>query len=368
MKILLVGGAVRDELLGLPVTERDWVVIGATEKEMLAQGFTRVGKDFPVFLHPQTKEEYALARKERKVGAGYHGFTFETGPIVTLEEDLMRRDLTINAMAKTAEGQIIDPFGGQKDCQKRLLRHVSEAFVEDPVRVLRVARFAARFNHLGFSIAPQTLDLMRQIAQDGELDHLVAERVFKEMQQAFKEPQPFIFFKVLQESGALTILFPEIANHYSAVQNLSEGLGALSPLLRFATMLSSLEVKELDAFSARYPLPNDLMGLAKLIVTHFGDFEKAQTVEPEPYLKLLEVSDAFRRQDRFEAFLEVCEFLFAKRFPDKKSPSLKLKQALQVAKAIDIQSLIQQGHQGEGLKKAIHSARLKAIANILFPL
>ena len=211
MKIYLVGGAVRDALLGLPVTERDWVVVGATPDEMQAKGFRPVGQDFPVFLHPKTQEEYALARTERKSGHGYGGFTFHAAPDVSLDDDLVRRDLTINAMAQEEGGQVFDPFNGRMDLKARLLRHVSPSFAEDPLRVLRVARFAARYHWLGFRVADDTLVLMRQLADSGELDYLVPERVWKETSRALMERDPQVFFQVLHACGALKVLLPELA-------------------------------------------------------------------------------------------------------------------------------------------------------------
>src|SRR5690606_13086377 len=210
MEVYLVGGAVRDELMGLPVTERDWCVVGATPDEMKALGFRQVGKDFPVFLHPETGEEYALARTERKTGPGYHGFEFRTSPDVTIEEDLARRDITINAMARDAEGRLVDPFGGRRDLRNKVLRHVSEAFAEDPVRVLRVAKFAARFAPQGFRVADETMELMRGMVEDGEVDELVPHRVWKETEAALAGPAPRVYFEVLRECGALAVVFPEI--------------------------------------------------------------------------------------------------------------------------------------------------------------
>ncbi len=210
MQVYLVGGAVRDEQLGLPVNERDWCVVGATPNQLIDDGYKPVGKDFPVFLHPESNEEYALARTERKTAAGYHGFAFETSPDVTIEEDLSRRDLTMNAMAKDGSGELIDPFGGKQDIEKRVIRHVSDAFVEDPVRILRAAKFAARFSHLGFRIAPETRDLMRQMVDDGEADALVPDRVWKETEAALRGPNPRIFFESLRACRALRVLYPEI--------------------------------------------------------------------------------------------------------------------------------------------------------------
>ena len=209
MQVYLVGGAVRDEQLGLPVNERDWCVVGATPEQLIDDGYKPVGKDFPVFLHPDTNEEYALARTERKTAAGYHGFAFDTSPDVTIEEDLGRRDLTINAMAKGDDGELIDPFGGQQDIEKRVIRHVSDAFAEDPVRILRAAKFAARFSHLGFRIEPETRDLMRQMVDDGEANALVPDRVWKETEAALRGPNPRMFFESLRACRALKALFPE---------------------------------------------------------------------------------------------------------------------------------------------------------------
>src|SRR6185295_7390134 len=218
MEVYLVGGAVRDRLLGLPVKERDWVVVGARPEDLERQGYLRVGKEFPVFLHPDTREEYALARLERKVAPGYHGFTTEFSPEVTLEEDLQRRDLTINAMAEDMDGRIIDPFNGQRDLEARVLRHVSDAFIEDPVRVLRAARFAARFAALGFTVADETRALMKRIVADGEMNALVAERVWQETERALGESRPEVYFETLRECGALAVVFPELAALYGVPQ------------------------------------------------------------------------------------------------------------------------------------------------------
>ena len=214
LRVYLVGGAVRDKLLGLPVTERDWVVVGASPEEMLRRGFKAVGKDFPVFLHPRTKEEYALARTERKTGPGYRGFAFHAAPDVTLEQDLARRDLTINAIAETTDGELVDPFGGKRDLEQRLLRHVSPAFAEDPVRILRLARFAARYHRLGFKVAPETMALCQRMVAAGEVDALVPERVWQELAKALMEPSPEVFITVLRECGALARLMPEVDISY----------------------------------------------------------------------------------------------------------------------------------------------------------
>ena len=223
LDIYLVGGAVRDELLGLPVTERDWVVIGATPEDLLNNGYRQIGNDFPCFLHPETKEEYALARTERKSGSGHTGFICDFGPEITLEEDLFRRDLTINAIAKTAAGDYIDPYGGRNDLKTRTLRHVSLAFAEDPLRVLRVARFAARYRELGFSVHPDTLDLMRQLSKKGELLSLTPERIWKELSRALTEPRPSEFFRVLRACGALNVILPEVDALFGEISEVMTG-------------------------------------------------------------------------------------------------------------------------------------------------
>jgi tRNA nucleotidyltransferase (CCA-adding enzyme) len=301
MKAYLVGGAVRDQLLGLPIKEKDWVVVGATVQEMLAAGFRQVGKDFPVFLHPTTKEEYALARTERKVGRGYTGFTFDTSESVTLEEDLQRRDLTINAMAETSEGQIIDPYHGARDLKNKILRHVSPAFSEDPVRILRVARFAARFN---FTVAPETLQLMRDMVNNGEVNALVEERVFKEFERALSEPYPQQFFAVLTAIDAQKVLFPEIT-----------ALGALEnaiklshqPLIRFAALTSALNLEALRSLANRYRMPSDYRDLAILTIQHLKDVLNAENLTSEEIVSLFLSLDAFRREARFFNFLTICE-------------------------------------------------------------
>lgn len=366
MKIYLVGGAVRDEILHLPLKERDWVVVGATEKEMLAKGYLKVGKDFPVFLHPQTKEEYALARKERKVGGGYHGFTFEVDKEVTLEEDLMRRDLTINAMAKSEAGHIIDPFNGQSDCQNRILRHVSKAFVEDPVRVLRLARFAARFHALGFHVADETYALMKEIAKSGELDHLVAERVTKEMLRALQEPSPEVFFEVLQKAEALPKLFAPLVPHFATSQTRLKAIAkeSTSSLLRFAAAFSPLSKEDLTLLLNRYRLPNEYRELSLFVVQYYDDFKAARDGQPECMLTLLEKVDAFRKPQRFENFLQVSEVIFHLETKEK-SPRGLLEKALQACKMVDIASLLKEGKQGLALKEAIHAGRLRAINSIL---
>ena len=341
MKIYAVGGAVRDELLGLPVKDRDWVVVGATPDAMLAQGFTPVGKDFPVFLHPQTHEEYALARSERKTAPGYAGFVFHTTPEVTLEEDLRRRDLTINAIAQAENGELIDPYGGRADLAARVLRHVSPAFAEDPVRILRVARFAARF--ADFSVAPETMELMRQMVASGEADALVAERVWQELARGLMEATPSRMFAVLRECGALRKLLPELdalwgvpqradyhpeidtGVHVMLVIDMAAQLAAPLPA-RFAALMHDLgkgvtpadilprhyghehkSVELLDAICIRLRVPADCRDVARLAARFHGDMHRVAELRPETVLRVLERCDALRRPERFELVLLACE-------------------------------------------------------------
>jgi tRNA nucleotidyltransferase (CCA-adding enzyme) len=307
MQIYLVGGAVRDQLLGRPVKERDWVVVGATPEEMLRQGFRSVGKDFPVFLHPKTQEEYALARTERKVSKGYTGFTVHAAPDVTLEEDLRRRDLTINAIAQTLDGRLIDPYGGQRDLQQRILRHVSPAFAEDPVRILRLARFAARFPD--FQIHPETVQLMRQMVEAGEVNALVAERVWQELIRALAEAQPSRFFEVLAACQAFPILFPEWVNDEGALVALQKVCQLTNELsVRFAALLYRCSETATKQLCERYRVPREYSDLALLVARCHSDFEKL-TLAPdaEALFNLLEKLDALRRPERVQLFIDVCE-------------------------------------------------------------
>ena len=343
MEVYLVGGAVRDELLGRAVKERDWVVVGATAEEMQRQGMQQVGRDFPVFLHPQTHEEYALARTERKTGAGYHGFSTDSSPAVTLEQDLARRDLTINAMARSTDGRLIDPYGGQQDLKARQLRHVSPAFPEDPLRVLRVARFAARFAALNFRVADETLGLMRQMSSSGELAALVPERVWQETRRALEEQSPQVFFEVLRECGALAQVFPELEALFGVPQpeqwhpEIDTGVhtlmvvkmaAALSPLatVRFAALVHDLgkadtprdkwprhaghevqSVQRVQQLCARLRIPNDYRDLAVLVARHHGVVHRAFELRAATVLDLFTHTDALRRPERFEQFLLACE-------------------------------------------------------------
>ncbi|HSC08935.1 MAG TPA: multifunctional CCA addition/repair protein [Steroidobacteraceae bacterium] len=343
MEVYLVGGAVRDELLGRKVTERDWVVVGATPDELLRQGYRQVGREFPVFLHPQTQEEYALARRERKSGAGYRGFVTDAAPTVTLEDDLNRRDLTINAMARSTDGTLIDPHGGRRDLEARLLRHVSDAFVEDPVRILRVARFAARFAPLGFRVAGETLELMRAMVTNDEVQALVPERVWQETERALGEARPAAFFEVLRACGALTHIFPEVEALFGVPQpaqwhpEIDTGVHTLmvidmatrlSPLasVRFAALTHDLgkaltphekwprhpghevaSVRLVTELCARLRVPNEFRDLAILVARHHGVVHRAFELRPGTVLELLENTDALRRPERFESFLLACE-------------------------------------------------------------
>ena len=341
MKTYAVGGAVRDELLGLPVKDRDWVVVGATPQEMLAQGFLAVGRDFPVFLHPQSHEEYALARTERKTAPGYTGFAFHAAPGVTLEEDLVRRDLTINAIARDEAGTIIDPHGGRADIAARVLRHVSPAFAEDPVRILRVARFAARFTD--FTVAPETLELMRAMTAAGEVDALVAERVWQELARGLMEARPSRMFELLRQCGALARLLPEVdalwgvpqradyhpevdtGVHVMMVIDMAARLGAALPA-RFAALTHDLgkartpadilprhhghetkSVALVEGVCERLKVPVDCRDVARLAARYHGDMHRVGELRPETKLTLLERCDALRRPERFELILLACE-------------------------------------------------------------
>lgn len=358
MKIYLVGGAVRDKLLDLPVTERDWVVVGTTPEEMLKLGYKPVGKDFPVFLHPKTHEEYALARTERKTGKGYKGFTFYTDPGVTLEDDLRRRDLTINAMAESPDGKLIDPFHGQEDLNNKILRHVSEAFAEDPVRVLRIARFAARFGD--FTIHPSTIHLMREIAVAGEINALVPERVWQELQRALGLQYPWRFFATLNDCAALAILFPEIADKFQASINILKTAAKLThqESIRFAALLSHLDQQAVENLCSRVKAPAEYIDLALLVTKYQHNFHNALSLTAEELLVTLEQTDAFRRPGRFADFLLACEA------NSKKPPSPEMQRfqnAHKLAKEIPIRPLLDRGLKGEKINKELHRLRRMAI-------
>lgn len=362
MKIYLVGGAVRDKLMGLPVNEQDYVVVGATEAEMLALHYQRVGKEFPVFLHPKTRHEYALARLERKTAPGYKGFEFDAAPTVTLEEDLLRRDLTINAMAEAPDGTIIDPYGGQKDLKDKILRHVSAAFAEDPVRILRVGRFMARFGHLGFTIAPETMTLMQNMVDAGEVNALVAERVWKELQRALLEPTPTLFFQVLQDCNALSILFPGLdikSNALTALTNARDQ--GYAPIVCFAAVFHNYHGGSagLNTLCRRYRVPSDYQELAKLTAMLNMETARADTLTAEELIDLLYRLDVFRREPRFIEFLQACSAIHGNINIEK------LKTLAEVARSFPVQTLIAQGLEGTALAAALKLKRQEKIAEQL---
>jgi len=396
-----VGGCVRDRLLDLPIKDHDWVVIGATPEALLDAGFRPVGKDFPVFLHPQTNEEYALARTERKTAPGYTGFQFHAAADVSLEQDLARRDLTINAMAESASGEIIDPFGGQKDLKQRLLRHVSPAFVEDPVRILRIARFAARFAGLGFRVAEETRQLMREMVDNGEVAALVPERVWAEMQRALGEDQPAVFIEVLRDCGALAVLFPEIDRLFGVPQpekhhpEVDTGIHTLMVLeqaarlsketkVRFAALLHDLGkgttpadqlpkhiaheargVPLVEALCRRLKTPKDYRKLAILVTRYHLHYHRVAELRPATLLETLEALDAFRRPKRFEQFLLACEADSRGRtgFEDAKFDQPQLfRTAYQAAAAVTTDEFLKKGLKGKAIADALHQQRCRAIA------
>lgn len=400
MKTYLVGGAVRDKLLERPVHERDWVVVGATEGEMLEQGFRPVGKDFPVFLHPVTREEYALARTERKSGHGYGGFAVHASPDVTLEQDLQRRDLTINAMAEMDDGQIIDPYDGRADLRARKLRHVSPAFSEDPLRILRVARFAARYAPLGFSVADDTMTLMQGMVDAGEVEHLVAERVWKEVSRALTEPRPDVFIRVLRECGALKVLLPEVdclfgvpqpPLHHPEIDTGDHVLRALRQApaelpVRFAVLVHDLGkgitpdhilpshrghegagLPLVKAVCQRLRVPNPITALSLGVCEYHLHCHKAFELRPQTIFKLLRALDALRRPERFEQFLESCEADARGRLglEDREYPQVDyLRAAREAAASVAPKALIEQGFAGAELGKALDRERLNALVNL----
>ncbi|MHB1948074.1 MAG: multifunctional CCA tRNA nucleotidyl transferase/2'3'-cyclic phosphodiesterase/2'nucleotidase/phosphatase [Gammaproteobacteria bacterium] len=388
MKIYLVGGAVRDQMLGLPVKEKDWVVVGATVDDMLRRGFRPVGKDFPVFLHPETKEEYALARIERKIGRGYTGFDFNASPKVTLEEDLQRRDLTINAMAQTPDGVLVDPYHGQDDLEKKILRHVSSAFVEDPVRILRVARFAARYAELGFKVAPETNALMKEMVVSGEVDALVPERVWKELERALGEKNPEQFFQTLADCDALSALFPELNMNSAGMRALVRATKLTNDAqIRFAVLLHDVPESQIKSLCERYRVPSDYRELALLLARHFKDFPLDTQLIPENAEKIVayfSAVDAYRREERFRKFLAACEvILSAEKLTDisylfqevvrKASPLLSkeisnkaiLWECYLAAKAVDAKEFLNAGYAGKELQEPIREKRVMLVEEIL---
>lgn len=360
MKIYLVGGAVRDKLLHLPVKERDWVVVGTSVQHMLNQGYKQVGKEFPVFLHPKTNEEYALARMERKVTPGYKGFSFDTSPDVKLEDDLIRRDLTINAMAESADGQLIDPYHGKQDLENRLLRHVSPAFAEDPVRILRVGRFLARFAYLGFKVAPETITLMQQMVNAGEVNALVAERVWKELERALAEKNPEKFFEVLAASHALPILFPTITMDSQAIRALIEA-AKLTPsaIIRFAALLHAMSAEEINALCNRYRVPNDYQQLAKLTAAHAAAALHAHQASAEALFELFAILDIYRREERFHDFLTACKAVA--KANDQSFDERFLLRGAHAAKSVDVRKISSQLTNGNHIAEEIKRERLSAL-------
>ena len=400
MKTFLVGGAVRDALLRLPVKDRDWVVVGATPDSMLAQGYQQVGRDFPVFLHPESREEYALARTERKSGNGYTGFVTQFAPDVTLEQDLQRRDLTINAIAQAADGTLIDPYHGQQDLQQRTLRHVSAAFNEDPLRVLRVARFAARFAHLNFRVAPETQALMREMAHSGELAHLTAERVWKETEKALLTRNPQVYFQLLRDCDALQVLFPEIDNLYGIPApvkwhpEIDTGVHALMTLtmaaalsdqldVRFATLFHDVGkaltppekwpshhghgpagVPIVEALCQRLRVPNQVRDLA-LVVTEFHDV--VHTIERQPadaLVALFDRIDAWRKPDRVEKMALTSEAdargrttLESMAYPQGDY----LRRAFALAQAVPSKAVVEAGFTGAAVREELTRRRVLAL-------
>lgn len=360
MKTYLVGGAVRDQLLQHPYSEKDWVVVGATPEQMLALGFQAVGKDFPVFLHPQTKEEYALARTERKSGPGYTGFECHADPGVSLEEDLLRRDLTINAIAQDENGRLIDPYHGREDLQAKCLRHVSPAFVEDPLRVLRVARFYARYAHLGFTVAAETVDLMRRIADSGELETLSAERVWKEFEKALGETSPTAFFEVMNQCHALQAIMPELCavpeKNLAALQ--SSATADLPVTARFALLFFNLAETEATRFCTRIKVPNAYRKLA-MLVSRLGNIICDGDNNDETLLAIIEQADAFRNPQRFALLLDCCRHLC----PGTTTPDL-LQAAVEACASVDAKSIAAQGLEGKAIARELHRQRLQAISQL----
>ncbi len=358
MEIYLVGGAVRDALLDLPVTERDWVVVGASPEEMIRLGFQPVGKDFPVFLHPKTHEEYALARTERKTGKGYKGFVFYSAPDVSLIEDLKRRDLTINAMAQNTAGEIIDPYGGQEDLKNFILRHVSPAFQEDPVRILRIARFAARFTD--FQIHPDTLALMHKMVANGEVNALVAERVWQEFSRALESIKPSRFLLVLKECGALPVLFPELnltEQTFTAFENAVQVSD--SPVVRFAALLHELPEPAVKNFCQCYRTPNEYADLALLVVRWHLTYQRIPAqISAEEVFYLLKSADARRRPERFRQFLLACNA--CSRFTHNEA-GVFLETCASKIQALDIQALQTQGLTGNAFVQALEQWQLQVV-------
>jgi len=400
VKIYLVGGAVRDGLLNIPVKDKDWVVVGATPQEMLDAGYQQVGKDFPVFLHPQSREEYALARTERKSGQGYTGFTCYAAPDVTLEQDLLRRDLTINAIAQDEHGEYIDPYNGRADIEKRQLRHVSPAFNEDPLRVLRVARFAARYAHLNFQIAPETQALMSSMAANGELEHLTPERVWKETENALTSRNPQVYFDVLRKCGALKVLFPEIDALFGVPApekwhpEIDTGIHVLMTLsiaaqlspevdVRFATLCHDLGkgltpkefwprhhghgpagVKLVEQLCQRMRVPNEIRDLAKLVAEYHDLIHTISILQPKTIVKLFDAIDAWRKPHRVEQVALTSEADARGRtgFEASDYPQGRLLRAAWVAaKSVTNKEVLDDGFSGPAIRTELNRRRIAAV-------
>jgi tRNA nucleotidyltransferase (CCA-adding enzyme) len=400
VKIYRVGGAVRDRLLGLPLKDIDWVVTGATAEQMLALGYKSIGKDFPVFLHPESKQEYALARSERKTGPGYRGFEIDADPGITIEQDLKRRDLTINAIAEDEDGNLVDPWGGQRDIEARCLRHVSDAFVEDPVRVLRVARFAARFHELGFTLAPETRDLIAQMGASGELDSLVAERVWVELSRALDEPAPQQFFLTLRDCGVLSRLFPEIDALFGVPQTaryhpeVDTGVHLMMALAksaelgfdnqtRFAVLMHDLGKATtpsailpshhgheqrgtalVEDFCKRWRVPRAHTELALITTEYHTLVHRAFDLKPSTLLKLMSGADSFRKAGRFRKMLDACiaDLRGRKGFEDAAYPQAAFLERLgERLRDMDTEAIRRQGLSGKALGEAIRCERLELI-------
>ena len=400
----LVGGAVRDQLLGLTPKERDWVVVGRTEQQMLEAGFQSVGKDFPVFLHPNSKEEHALARTERKTAPGYRGFTVHAAPDVTLEEDLLRRDLTINAIAEGHDDTLIDPYKGEEDLQQGLLRHVSDAFSEDPVRILRIARFAARFGKWGFKVTHPTHKLMQQMVKSGEVDALVPERVWQETVKALQTERPDRYFEVLRNCGALARIFPELealfgvpqpAHHHPEIDSGIHPLMVLQqavklsdkPEIRFAALVHDLgkattpqtewpkhhghearSSKLVKQLCKRLKAPKSYRELALAVAQYHGHYHRAEEMRPATILKMLEGIDAFRRAERFEEFLIACEADQRGRtgFGEAEfTQGATLRRAYAAAHSIDTKSILTDGFEGKAIREELQKRQTAAIRTAL---
>ncbi|WP_038150279.1 multifunctional CCA addition/repair protein [Vibrio litoralis] len=403
MEIYLVGGAVRDRLLGIPSYDKDWMVVGSSPQEMLAQGFRAVGQDFPVFLHPETQEEYALARTERKSGQGYTGFECHYAPDVTLEEDLARRDLTINAIAQSPDGSLHDPYHGEKDLQARILRHVSPAFSEDPLRVLRVARFAAKLQPFGFTIAPETMLLMQQIVDSGELSYLTAERVWQEWQKSLNTDSPQVFLETLKQCGALAVILPEIDALFGVPQperwhpEIDTGIHTLMVAKQAAQLSSDIAVrfaaqvhdlgkaitpesewpshkmhchtglKLIKQLCQRLTVSNECRDLALLVCQHHSNLHRTMELKPSTALKLLNQLDAWRKPQRFEQVLLCCQADHQGRLGLESQPYPQKKRMLDyyhAAASINVQAIISQGVIGKAIREELDKQRTAAIESV----